>query len=121
MRGQNETHRINASSGCKFDVRRPAFLVRGRNWPGVWFYASAYGYYAPPPPAFYAPPRPVYYPPYAMLQLLRLATRGSMATGIRTAAASWWRGYGARPPYGGAVWVRPRYYGGRYYRGYWHR
>ncbi len=34
---------------------------------------------------------------------------------------SWRAGYWAVPPYRGAAWVGPRYYGGRYYRGYWRR
>jgi hypothetical protein len=33
----------------------------------------------------------------------------------------WRQGYWERPPYAGAFWVGPRYYGGRYYRGYWGR
>ncbi len=32
---------------------------------------------------------------------------------------AWHRGYWARPPYPHAHWVAPRYYRGRYYRGYW--
>jgi hypothetical protein len=37
--------------------------------------------------------------------------------------ARWgWRGgYWARRPYAGASWVAPRYYGHRYYCGYWRR
>lgn len=31
----------------------------------------------------------------------------------------WHEGYWSRPPYGGAVWVHPRYEGGRYFVGYW--
>jgi hypothetical protein len=31
----------------------------------------------------------------------------------------WYNGYWARPPYGGAYWVAPRYSGNRYYNGYW--
>jgi hypothetical protein len=59
-----------------------------------------YGYYAPPP-VVYAPPPVVYAPPVY--------------------------GYGYYPyrpyyrPYGAAVWVGPRYYRHRYYRGYWRR
>ena len=30
-------------------------------------------------------------------------------------------GYWARPPYVHAYWVGPRYYGHRYYPGYWRR
>jgi len=32
---------------------------------------------------------------------------------------AWHAGYWARPPYVGARWIAPRYYGHRYYRGYW--
>jgi hypothetical protein len=71
------------------------------------------GYYAPPPPppAYYAPPPApgdgytwvggYYYP-----------------VGPRYV---WHAGYWARPPYARAYWVGPRYYGHRYYRGYWRR
>jgi hypothetical protein len=71
-------------------------------------------YYAPPPPApvvrYYRPAYPgpgytwiggYYYP-----------------VGPRYV---WHAGYWARPPYRGAYWVAPRYYGHRYYRGYWRR
>lgn len=34
---------------------------------------------------------------------------------------SWHAGYWAPRPYAGAYWVAPRYYGHRYYRGYWRR
>jgi len=34
---------------------------------------------------------------------------------------AWRPGYWVRPPFRGARWVAPRYYGGRYYRGYWRR
>lgn len=34
---------------------------------------------------------------------------------------AWRAGYWARPPYAHAYWVGPRYYGRRYYRGYWRR
>lgn len=73
----------------------------------------AYGYYAAPPPvpaAAYVAPAPgpgytwvsgYYYP-----------------VGPRYV---WRAGYWARPPYPHAVWVGPRFYGGRYYRGYWRR
>jgi len=67
-------------------------------------YGYGYRYYAPPPP----PPAygyawvPGYYYP----------------VGPRY---SWRTGYWAHPPYAGAYWVGPRYYGGRYYRGYWRR
>src|SRR5262245_55962554 len=68
--------------------------------------------YAPPPAPIvaYAPPAPGYgyswvggywYP-----------------TGSRWA---WRSGYWTRPPYARARWIAPRYYGGRYYAGYWRR
>jgi hypothetical protein len=34
---------------------------------------------------------------------------------------AWHAGYWARPPYSRAYWVAPRYFGHRYYRGYWRR
>ena len=33
----------------------------------------------------------------------------------------WHAGYWARPPYARAMWVGPRYMGGRYFAGYWRR
>jgi hypothetical protein len=76
----------------------------------------AYGgyYVAPPPPP---PPAVAYVAP----------APGPGSTWI---AGYWypyrgryvWRaGYWARRPYAGAVWVGPRYYGHRYYHGYWRR
>jgi hypothetical protein len=71
------------------------------------------GYYAAPPP----PPRAYYAP--------RVARPGYnwiggywYPSGPRYA---WREGYWARPPYVGAGWVSPRYYGHRYYNGYWRR
>src|SRR5690348_920639 len=63
----------------------------------------------PPPPAYYAvpvAPGPGY----------------SWVSGYYYPVGPRWvyrRGYWARPPYARAYWVGPRYYGGRYYRGYW--
>jgi hypothetical protein len=34
---------------------------------------------------------------------------------------AWRAGYWGRRPYARAYWVAPRYYGHRYYRGYWRR
>jgi hypothetical protein len=31
----------------------------------------------------------------------------------------WHNGYWTRPPYGGAIWVGPRYEGGQFFAGYW--
>ena len=73
-----------------------------------------YGYYAPPPP-----PAPVvaYQAPYAQPGY-------SWVNGYWYPAGPhyyWHAGYWSRPPYAHAYWVGPRYYGHRYYRGYWRR
>lgn len=74
----------------------------------------AYGYYAPPPPPApvvrYAPPRPG--AGYAWVGGYWYPGGGRYC---------WHSGYWARPPYARAYWVAPRYYGHRYYRGYWRR
>ena len=81
---------------------------------GVGGFAPAYGYYAPPLPP--APPAVVYAP--------------APGPGYTWVSGYWypagpryaWRtGYWARPPYARAYWVAPRYYGHRYYGGYWRR
>jgi len=33
----------------------------------------------------------------------------------------WFPGRWVRPPFRGAAWVGPRYFGGRYFAGYWRR
>ena len=75
-----------------------------------------FGYYSAPPPVAYAPP-PVAYAPapgpgYAWI--------GGYYYPV---GANWyWRaGYWAPRPFAGAVWVAPRYYGGRFYAGHWRR
>jgi hypothetical protein len=71
------------------------------------------GYYAPPPPpppAAYMPPAPG--PGYAWVDGYYYPV------GPRY---RWRTGYWAHRPYVGAYWVAPRYYGRRYYRGYWRR
>jgi hypothetical protein len=80
---------------------------------GYGYPAYGYGYYAAPPPpplVTYAPvyPRPgyVWIPGYYY------------PVGPRYL---WRAGYWARPPYVGARWVAPRYYGHRYYGGGWRR
>jgi len=77
---------------------------------GVGYYP---GYYAAPPPVPVVANRPpVPGPGYAWV--------GGywVPSGPRYV---WNAGYWARPPYRGANWVAPRWYGGRYYRGYWRR
>lgn len=88
---------------------------------GVGIGVGGYGpaYYAPPP-VYYAPPAPIGY--YA-----RPAYPGrgySWIDGYWYPAGpryAWRAGYWARPPYIGARWVAPRYYGRRFYGGYWRR
>jgi hypothetical protein len=71
------------------------------------------GYYAPPPPPLVAYARPVYARPgYSWINGYWYPAGSRYA---------WRAGYWARPPYAGAIWVGPRYYGHRYYRGYWRR
>ena len=81
---------------------------------GIGGYAPAYGYYAPPPP----PPPPAAY--YAAAPGPGYSWVGGhwYPAGPRYA---WHAGYWARPPYARAYWVAPRYYGHRYYGGYWRR
>jgi len=78
------------------------------------------GYYVAPPP-----PPPVYYTPAPAYPAPAYVAPGSVWIGgyYYPASPRWaWRpGYWARPPYAGAVWVAPRYHGGRYYGGYWRR
>lgn len=78
------------------------------------------GYYPPPPIVTYAPP-PVpyvaYAPPYARPGYSWVGGYW-YPNGGRYA---WRQGYWARPPYARSYWVAPRYYGHRYYPGYWRR
>jgi len=69
---------------------------------------------APPPPpvvTYYAP-TPAPGPGYSWVAGYYYPYGGRYA---------WRPGYWARRPYVGAYWVAPRYYGGRYYHGYWRR
>ncbi|HTT64058.1 MAG TPA: hypothetical protein VMG35_19540 [Bryobacteraceae bacterium] len=88
--------------------------------PRVFVGVRVGGYVGPAPVVAYAPPRaPVaaYIPP-------------APGPGYAWVGGYWyphgarwaWRaGYWARRPYPRAYWVAPRYYGHRYYRGYWRR
>ncbi len=69
-------------------------------------------YYAPPPPPVVA-----YAPAYPDTGYARVDGY-YYPVGPRY---GWRAGYWARPPYPRAYWVRPRYYGPRYYGGYWRR
>jgi hypothetical protein len=77
-------------------------------------FGTGYGYYPALPPApvvtTYAAPYPG--PGYTWV-----------AGYYYPAGPRWaWRpGYWAARPFAGAAWVGPRYYGNRYYAGYWRR
>jgi len=72
-------------------------------------------------------PAPVYAPPAAHVAVVVPAAPGPGYAWVGgywyPAGARWvWHaGYWARPPYAHAHWVGPRYFGHRYYRGYWRR
>jgi len=76
--------------------------------------------YAPAPIAMYAPP-----PAPVVAYAPRIVRPGYAWVGGYYypvgARYAWHAGYWARPPYARAYWVAPRYYGGHYYGGYWHR
>jgi hypothetical protein len=67
--------------------------------------------YAPPPP-------PVAYVPVAPGPGYTWVAGYYYPAGPRWA---WRSGYWVRPPYARSYWVAPRYFGGRYYGGYWRR
>src|SRR5579859_5541570 len=78
------------------------------------------GFGVPAPVAVYGPPPPV----------VAYAAPPCPGPGYSWVSGYWypsgprylWRaGYWTRPPYVGARWVAPRYYGRRYYGGYWRR
>ncbi len=68
--------------------------------------------YGPPPPAPTAYVAPAPGPGYAWVGGAYYPYRGRWA---------WRAGYWGRRPYAGAYWAAPRFYGHRYYRGYWRR
>ena len=87
------------------------FFGVGVGYPNYGYAAYPYGgYYPPAAPvsAYVAYPGPGYawvggyWHPYG-------------------ARYAWRPGAWVRPPFAGAAWVGPRYYGGRYVRGYWRR
>lgn len=86
-------------------------LLAAHWYVGVGIGAPYPVYTAPPPPMVaYAPPCPG--PGYSWV------SGYWYSVGPRWA---WRGGYWTRPPYARAYWVAPRYYGGRYYRGFWRR
>jgi hypothetical protein len=72
-------------------------------------------------------PAPVYAPPVAPVAAYVPPMPGPGYTWVGGywnpvgARWGWHAGYWARPPYAHSYWVGPRYFGGRYYRGYWRR
>jgi WXXGXW repeat (2 copies) len=77
------------------------------------------GYYPPAPIVAYSPPpAPVYVPRYYARPGYAWVNGYWYPSGPRYV---WHAGYYAQPPYVGAYWVGPRYYGHRYYPGYWRR
>ena len=71
-------------------------------------FAIGFSIGAPPPPyyrGYYARP-PLPGPGYAWID-------GSWC--VEGGRYAWRNGYWGRPPYAGAYWVAPRYYGGRYF------
>ena len=81
---------------------------------GVGIGSGGYGYYAPPPP----PPPVVAYAAPAPGPGYTWVDGYWYPVGPRW---SWRAGYWAPRPYAGSYWVAPRYYGHRYYSGYWRR
>src|SRR5215831_2540626 len=81
---------------------------------GYGGYGYGPGYYvaAPPPPVVYYAPPPYPGPGYSWV------AGYWYPVGPRY---YWHAGYWSRPPFFGARWVAPRYYGRRYYSGYWRR
>jgi hypothetical protein len=110
------------------------FLAGSSLFAGPRFgFGFGFGYAPAPVPVYAAPPAPLvaYAPPvvrpgytwvggYWYPAGPRWAWRGGYwyPAGPRWA---WRGGYWARPPYARSYWVAPRYFGGRYYRGYWRR
>jgi hypothetical protein len=62
----------------------------------------------PPPRAYRVPDRPG--PDYVWVEGYQYPVGNHY---------QWHDGYWTRPPYEGAYWVDPYYYGGRYYAGHW--
>ena len=98
-----------------------AMFAGPRVFVGVGF-GGHYGprYYAPAPVAVYAAP-PVA-PPVAYVAAPMPGPGYTWVGGYYYPARTGWgwhAGYWARPPYARAVWVGPRYFGGRYYAGHW--
>jgi hypothetical protein len=88
--------------------------------PRVYFGVGVGGYVAPAPVVTaYAPPiAPVAYAPAYARPGYAWVAGYHYPVGPRYVYRP---GYWARPPYAGAFWVGPRYYGHRYYPGYWRR
>ena len=99
------------------------FLLAGTSmFAGTRFFVGVGvgGYYPPAPVVAYAPPpAPV---AYAAPVYVRPGYTWVAGYWYPSGPHYYWHaGYWARPPYAGAYWVGPRYYGHRYYSGYWRR
>ncbi|HYW45597.1 MAG TPA: YXWGXW repeat-containing protein [Bryobacteraceae bacterium] len=95
------------AAGSMFGATR--FFV-GVGVRGYWPAPAPVAVYAPPPAPLvaYAPPAPGYGYTWVGGYWYPAGAR-----------YSWRPGYWARPPYARTYWVAPRYYGRRYYPGYW--
>jgi hypothetical protein len=98
-----------------------ALLAGSSLFAGTRFYAGAgFGYPAAAPVAVYAaPPAPL-----AAYATPAPGPGYNWVAGYRYPMGpryQWRAGYWVRPPYPRANWVAPRYYSGRYYRGFWRR
>lgn len=87
-------------------------LLAGHFFVGIGIGAPYPVYSAPPPPPVYYAQPPCPGPGYSWV------SGYYYPVGPRW---SWRAGYWARAPYPRAYWVAPRYYGHRWYRGYWRR
>lgn len=96
----------------------------GRLFVGFGFGGYYPGYYAAPAPVpVYAPP-PAYYPAYPAYAAPYPGPGYTWIGGYWYPAGprwAWRAGYWGRRPFVGARWVAPRYYGRRFYGGYWRR
>src|ERR1041384_6795372 len=84
----------------------------------VGFGGPAYGYYPPPALVAYGPPPP----PVRYVAPAYPGPAYSWVSGYWSPSGprwAWRAGYWGRRPFPRAYWVSPRYYRGRWYRGYW--
>ena len=83
----------------------PAYNGAPGGYEGAQAYGGGQGYYPPAPQAYAAPP---------------ICGPGSVwVDGYYDANGFFVNGYCAVPPYSGAYWIGPTFYGGRFVAGYW--